>query len=100
MTIQLSTTDSSTTVRIIGRIDTLTATDFDSQLQDLFKSDSAEFIFDCSEMDYISSSGLRVFLMAQKKFSQLNKKLILSGLQPSIREIFDISGFSQIFTIR
>lgn len=100
MTIQLSTTDSTTTVRILGRIDTLTATDFDSQLQDLFKSDSSGFIFDCSGMDYISSSGLRVFLMAQKKFSQLNKTLTLSGLQPSIREIFDISGFSQIFTIR
>jgi anti-anti-sigma factor len=50
-------------------------------------------------MNYISSSGLRVFLVAQKKVLSLNGKLILCNMQPTIQEIFRISGFSNLFRI-
>jgi stage II sporulation protein AA (anti-sigma F factor antagonist) len=56
-------------------------------------------VLDCAELNYISSSGLRVFLIAQKKLMGLQGKLHLCAMQPSIKEIFDISGFSTIFKI-
>lgn len=89
-----------TRIKIQGRIDTLTAAEFESKVNDVFSTDYQTIVFDCADMDYISSSGLRVFLMAQKKVSQAGKGLTICSLQPSIKEIFDISGFSQIFTIK
>jgi anti-anti-sigma factor len=56
-------------------------------------------ILNCSGLNYISSSGLRVFLVIQKKLAGLQGSFGLCCLQPEIREIFDISGFSTIFSI-
>jgi len=89
-----------TRIKIQGRIDTLTASEFETKVNEVINADYQAIAFDCSDMDYISSSGLRVFLMAQKKVSQAGKGLTICSLQPSIKEIFDISGFSQIFTIK
>jgi anti-anti-sigma factor len=86
-------------VEIIGRIDTITAPDFENGVMKLMSEGVTNLIFDCSKLDYVSSSGLRVFLMAQKKVSANKGLLKVCCLQPSIKEIFDISGFSQIFTI-
>ena len=56
-------------------------------------------IVDCEGMDYISSSGLRVFLSTYKKIAQEGGKLIIRNLQPLVKNVFDMSGFSQIFNI-
>jgi anti-anti-sigma factor len=50
-------------------------------------------------MDYICSSGLRVFLSTYKKIAQEGGKLIIRNLQPLVKNVFDMSGFSQIFNI-
>jgi len=50
-------------------------------------------------LNYISSSGLRVFLVIQKKMVALKGQFKLCNLQPGIKEIFDISGFSSIFSV-
>ncbi|MBU2554109.1 MAG: STAS domain-containing protein [Bacteroidetes bacterium] len=86
-------------VQIEGRIDTITAPDFESGIMNLMSDGVTKMIFDCTKLDYVSSSGLRVFLMAQKNISTNKGMLKVCCLQPSIKEIFDISGFSQIFTI-
>jgi len=86
-------------LKIEGRIDTTTSTALDAEIDQLFTTGEKNFIFDCSGMNYISSSGLRVFLVAQKKTISLKGKLHLCNLQPTIREIFVISGFSTIFRI-
>ena len=56
-------------------------------------------ILDCSGMDYICSSGLRVFLGTYKMNAQKGGKLIIRNLQPLVKNVFDMSGFSQIFNI-
>jgi anti-anti-sigma factor len=88
-----------TVAHIIGRLDTVTATDFEGQMSKLISEGVTRIIFDCTKLGYVSSSGLRVFLLVQKQISALGGKLKVCCLQPSIREIFDISGFSQIFSL-
>ncbi len=84
---------------IEGRIDTTNFSQFEIEVNLLFNSGEKNFVFNCEGLNYISSSGLRVFLIAQKKSISLNGKLHLCNLQPNIKEIFDISGFSSIFKI-
>lgn len=50
-------------------------------------------------MDYISSAGLRVLLMAAKKTAKLKGKVVLAALCANVKEVFDIAGFTSIFTI-
>jgi anti-anti-sigma factor len=50
-------------------------------------------------MDYVSSSGLRILLMALKRITMAKGKFVLCSLQENIREIFEISGFTTIFEI-
>ena len=56
-------------------------------------------IVDCPGMDYICSSGLRIFLGLYKMIAQKGGKLIIRNLQPLVKNVFDMSGFSQIFAI-
>jgi len=86
-------------MNIDGRIDTTNSAAFEAEIDEVFKSGEKNIIFNCSGLNYISSSGLRVFLVAQKKTISMQGKLCLCNLQPSIREIFVISGFSTIFRI-
>lgn len=84
---------------IDGRIDTNNFNEFELVINQIFDSGERNLIFNCSGLNYISSSGLRIFLIAQKKVNALNGKLHLCTMQPVIKEIFDISGFSTIFKI-
>jgi anti-sigma B factor antagonist len=88
-----------TVVNIEGRVDTTNSAILESEMEALFNSGEKFLIFNCNGLNYISSSGLRVFLVAQKKTIALQGKLYLCNLQPSIKEIFVISGFSTIFRI-
>jgi anti-anti-sigma factor len=86
-------------VRINGRVDTTNYNEFETIIMGLIGSGENNVIIDCANLNYISSSGLRVFLIAQKKLMALKGKLHLCNMQPAIKEIFDISGFSTIFKI-
>lgn len=86
-------------LKIKGRIDTVHSGDLEKEVNQLFDSGEQQLIFNCEGMNYISSSGLRVFLVAQKKAKAINGKLFLSNMQPAIQEIFRISGFSNLFKI-
>lgn len=86
-------------LKIEGRIDTTNFSEFESEVSLLVNSGEKNFIFNCSALSYISSSGLRVFLITQKRTISTNGKLHLCCMQPAIKEIFDISGFSTIFKI-
>ncbi len=88
-----------TVLRIEGRIDTVRSSVLENEINQLFNNGEKNLILNCKEMNYISSSGLRVFLVAQKKAIALNGKLMLCNMQPGIQEIFRISGFSNLFKI-
>ncbi len=86
-------------IHISGRIDSTNYAEFEKLIDLLFNSGESNIILNCKGLKYISSSGLRVFLIAQKKATAMNGKLRLCELQPSVSEIFIISGFSTIFDI-
>jgi anti-sigma B factor antagonist len=86
-------------LRIKGRIDTVHSSVLENEVNQLFDNGEKKLVFNCAGMNYISSSGLRVFLVAQKKAMALKGKLLLCNMQPAIQEIFRISGFSNLFKI-
>ncbi|MEI6748948.1 MAG: STAS domain-containing protein [Bacteroidales bacterium] len=88
-----------TVVSIEGRIDTTNANEFEKMVMEVIDGGCSKIILNCAGLNYISSSGLRIFLIVLKKMTALKGQFRLSNIQPGIREIFDISGFSSIFSI-
>ncbi|HRY34094.1 MAG TPA: STAS domain-containing protein [Bacteroidales bacterium] len=85
---------------IQGRLDTSSAPELEARLNALLDLHEKDYILDCREMEYISSSGLRVFLSLLKRTAQMNGKLVLFGLSQSIAEIFTIAGFEKYFILK
>ncbi len=99
MNIDILVSGGYTIIGVEGRVDTTNADEFEKAVVNVFESGINKIIIDCSELNYISSSGLRVFLIVQKKMIATKGVLKLCSLRSGIREIFDISGFSSIFSI-
>jgi anti-sigma B factor antagonist len=85
-------------IAISGRVDVISANDLEIFLSNAI-SNNSRMIFDLSDTEYISSSGLRVFLATLKILKTKNGEMRLASLQPVIRNILDISGLSNIFSI-
>ena len=85
-------------LHITGRLDASTAKDFESQIVELIDNNETLLLANCEQLDYISSAGLRVFLLAAKKLSGKGK-IYLYSLQEQVNEVFEMSGFSFIFKI-
>ena len=92
-------TDQCMIVGITGRLDTTNYSMLEKKLMDLIDNQHDKILVECSNMDYISSSGLRILLMGLKKITAMKGKFVLCGLQENIHEIFEISGFTSIFEI-
>lgn len=83
-----------------GRLDTINAQEFESVIQGLLIEIPQNIILNCEKLTYISSSGLRSFILLQKHVNSRQGRLTLAGMQPEIRKIFDMTGCSSVFTIR
>jgi len=86
-------------ISVKGRMDAVSAPDFESKLGYWMDNGEINFIVDLSELDYISSAGLRSILMIAKKLKARDGKILLSALQDTVKEVFEISGFSSIIPI-
>ncbi len=84
--------------RFDGSLDTMTASDAMSHLDALVESGSSQIVVDFTSTDFVSSAGLRVLLATAKKLGATGW-LRLFGLNPSVQEVFDVSGFSTIFSV-
>jgi anti-anti-sigma factor len=82
----------------VGRLDSLSCREFESRLLSAL-NESGKVVVDCAAMAYISSAGLRVLLVAAKQARAAKGQLSLAALCDNPREVFDISGFSAIFSI-
>lgn len=91
--------DAKTFVKLEGRVDTTTATQFQTDLEPLMMGDYQDIEIDCSGLEYTSSQGLRVFLMFQKCVNKRGGTLVLKNMRPEVKEVFDITGFSNIIRI-
>ena len=88
-----------TLVVLKGRIDTTNADQFQQDIAPLMEGEHPDIEIDCSEMTYTSSQGLRVFLLLQKSVNARGGKMVLRKMNPQVKEVFDITGFSNIITI-
>lgn len=80
-----------------GRLDTATAPDFEKELKESLDS-VTELILDFSELEYVSSAGLRVILSMQKIMSKQGS-MVIRGVNDVVMEIFEVTGFADILTI-
>ena len=77
----------------VGRIDTITAPELEAAV---VTDGIEELVFDLAQVEYISSAGLRVLLSSQKRMA--GKSMKIANAKPAVKEVFDITGFSDIFT--
>lgn len=86
-------------IAVTGRMDVVTAQDFEQKSNAWTGSEEKRLVVDLSGVEYISSAGLRSFLLLGKRVKAAGGRLMLSGLQGMVREVFDMSGFATIFPI-
>jgi anti-anti-sigma factor len=82
-----------------GRMDAVSSPEFENEMEELIGQGEKAFIVDLSDLDYISSAGLRSILKTAKKLKAREGKLLLSSLKDVVKEVFEISGFSSIIPI-
>jgi|SRR5262245_35190200 len=82
-----------------GKLDAMTAKTFEEKILQVINSGAQRLIVDLSLLEYVSSAGLRVFLLAAKRLQANDGKIALCGLQDHIRQVFDLAGFSSILSI-
>ena len=87
------------TLSLSGRLDTTTAKAFEDRILAHIESGERRIAIDLAELEYISSAGLRVFLLAAKRLDSAQGRIALCALPEPIREVFDIAGFISIFAI-
>ena len=97
MTIEKTMNGASATLKIVGRLDTTTAPELEAAI-DGCVAGLSELVLDCSALEYVSSAGLRVILKAQKLMNAQGG-MKLTGVNETIMEVFDITGFADILTI-
>ena len=97
MTIDKNLKDGVLTVALAGRLDTTTAPELESSIQESI-SDVKDLIFNFGALEYISSAGLRVLLSTQKIMSKQGSMIVKNVSEP-VMEVFEVTGFSDILTI-
>ena len=86
-------------ISVKGRMDAVTAPEFEKAVEGLMGDGETVFVVDLENLDYISSAGLRSILALAKKLKGGGGSLHLAALQDTVREVFEISGFSSIIPI-
>ena len=86
-------------VAIIGDLDNAASSQAERSLAPIFEHDDCDVVIDCSELNYISSSGLRLLIGVYKPTRANGKETILKGLSAEVAEVFNLSGFLQLFKI-
>ncbi|MBQ8657309.1 MAG: STAS domain-containing protein [Prevotella sp.] len=85
---------------INGRLDTPTAVTAQQEIAPLLENADKEITLDCSGLEYISSSGLRLFLTIRKEAANKNGKVIITNINEDIKKVFMMTGFFNLFEIR
>lgn len=99
MDIKITKENEKTLAVLNGRLDTTNAAQFQEDIAPLMADPNPDIEIDCTGMDYTSSQGLRLFLMLQKTVSSKGGKLVMTNMKPQVKEVFDITGFSNIIKI-
>ena len=98
MNIEKKYNEKELTIEVGDRIDTITAPDFENEINDEMGNFDS-LIIDFSNLEYISSAGLRVLIATQKKLKPENIPMTIKNVNDTINEIFRMSGFDKILKI-
>ena len=82
-----------------GRIDATTSNEFQGTLMDVVDQSKTDVLLDCKRLEFVSSAGLRVFLIAQKAMSERKCTLVLKNVPNSINKVFAMTGFDKFLKI-
>jgi anti-sigma B factor antagonist len=91
-----------TIVTLEGRLDFGAAAGFQTQVERCLADAQvrrAGLIIDCAALDYVSSAGLRVFLLGARASQRAGLSFSICALKPAVREVFDLSGFSRVIAV-
>lgn len=99
MEVKIENLENKTMVVLSGRLDTTNADKFQQDIAPLMQGDAPDIEIDCTDMEYTSSQGLRMFLMLQKSVTARKGNLVMRNMNPNVKEVFDITGFSNIIRI-
>ena len=86
-------------VSVKGKLDGNSAPQMQEKLLAAIGGGEKHFAIDCTQLDYISSAGLRTFLVVAKQLKSVSGKVVLYALKEHIKEVFDLAGFSAAFPI-
>jgi anti-sigma B factor antagonist len=86
-------------LKLAGRLDASTVNQLERALDDAQSAGARAILVDMSQLTYVSSSGLRVLLSARSAMRKKGGDIFLCALSPSVREVFDMVGFSAIFSL-
>jgi len=100
MEVEINYSEEKTSICVIGRLDTVNAPVFEKQIKEVLESDMKDVTMDCRALEYISSSGLRLFLVMQKHANAKKGKLSIINMNTEIKSVFDMTGFTALFNIK
>ncbi len=86
-------------VRIAGELDTIATTEQADDLQQVLNIADKTLVMDCSELEYISSAGLRFFMQLKRESEAKGGSIRITNMNEDVADIFRMSGFKNIFQI-
>jgi anti-anti-sigma factor len=96
---EVETVGEVTIVTLPARVDTTSAGEVEAQFRGILDEGARRLVADFSANEYVSSAGLRVFLSVLKALEKDGGKMVLCSMPPFVADVFEISGFSGLFTI-
>ena len=100
MNLEIKETDGILTGVLSGYIDTATSEQVGQEMEHLLKQANRAIEIDCSKLEYISSSGLRLLLSLRKQVAADGGSLVIRNINDEIRKVFTLTGFFKLFDIR
>ena len=100
MKVTIEEKDQTLVAVLSGRLDTAVSQEVATQLQPLVDNANKTIILDCKELEYISSSGLRIFLTIRKAAATKGGKVIVKDISTEIRQVFMMTGFLNLFEVQ
>lgn len=97
MTTKLEQLENKFLVTLEGELDTAAAAEVEETLQPLYNSNGKDVVIDCTELEYIASSGLRILISVLKGAKAGGSKVVIKNLNDDIKDVFKLTGFINLF---
>ena len=97
MTIEIQKSENQILATLEGELDTAAAAQAEVSFQPLLESNGKDVVIDCTKLEYIASSGLRLFLGILKKARGVGSRVILRNVNDVVKDVLELTGFISIF---